>query len=595
MRLVPQAANVQCGSRQVPIGKTVTIILDPAALATTRYAAECLRTELARLFGAEAVILRDRDGARSSGVSVFLDDATGRLPTGRFPQLRDLPPPGEDGYLLGVFPLENAAVVRGHGGDGVIRGVFALARLAVSDDREYAWPEVLISDTPDLRMRFTRGILSDAGTSSGMTAEERLTTELDWWARWGLNYALLPLRLPQGAQEKQFDQWLVEAAHKRGMKVGVNLGGRSLCPSDGVQMDAYLSKAHRLIEMGCDFFLVLFDDLPRQRLGGHCERCIRRFGGSLAAEQRFILEAMYDVLSEAGPDHQLIWCPIYYSLGMTGYIGGAEGPDAYLSILGGSARVRQTFMFHCAFDRDFNTYLDAKGLKHRVWWYNGIRTDYYMVSREFDGYEGWGPRLRIPGLKDFHSFFPPFENGWLMPGYTSAKPSLHRCIAPTAQAARDEQSRTVIPRASWQELRHISDCMEGIYYCGASAPYHIALAGVFGTHPRLFDQQQAQEAILDAMFSRGGSQYAIPWENAYAQAQMVLARSQGVPLANDALTRIKGLVAQMETAERSLRDCAASGKPALPRSVVNGLLAEMGAWRARVRSLANITKGPEAR
>jgi hypothetical protein len=585
--LVPQAACARSGAGRLPIAKATTIIVDPSATATVRYAAGRLQAELARLFGIDAVILRQRDGLRVDGASIFVDDIAVRRVPERFARLRELPAPGEDGYRLGVFPQERTAVVLGHGGDGVIRGAFALAQLAMRNEGGCALPEVLISDTPEMHMRFTRGILSDQQSPLGTAPEERLTCELDWWARWGLNYALMPLRPTQGMQEQDgFARWCIEAAHERGMKVGVSLGGRSLCPSNAAQMDAYLSKARRLLALGCDFFLVLFDDLPRERLGGHCERCVRKFGGSLAAEQRFILEALADVLSEFGPDRRLIWCPTYYSLGMTGYIGGAEGPDAYFSALGASKRVGNAYMFHCAFDRDFNAYLDAKGLKHRIWWYNGIRTEYYMVSREFDGYEGWGPRLRIPGLKDFHSFFPPFENGWLMPGYTSADPSLHRCIAPLVPAARDAQSRTIIPRASWQELAHLPERMEGIYLCGASAAYHIALAGVFAAHPKLFDQQRSEEAVLDALFSRGASRYAVPWQRAYAQAQLLLARAQGGPLPTAAAARIKRLLAQMETLHRSLKEQVANGKPALPRSLVDGLLDAMDAWRSRISALA---------
>ncbi|HOW19202.1 MAG TPA: hypothetical protein PLC79_09210, partial [Phycisphaerae bacterium] len=466
--------------------------------------------------------------------------------------------------------------------------------LAARDGRGCFLPEALVSDTPDMRMRFTRGILSDLRLSSEMSAEERLTCALDWWARWGLNYAIIPHEATSPAQgQDRRTRWFVEAAHIRGMKAGASLGGRSLCPSDAAAMNAYLSRARHLLTLGCDFLLVLFDDLPRERLGGHCERCVRRFGGSLAAEQRFILEAVAEVLSEFGADRRLIWCPTYYSLGMTGYAGGAEGPDAYFSILGRSARVRQAYMFHCAFDRRFNAYLDAKGLKHRLWWYNGIRTAYYMVSRDFGDYQGWGPRLTIPGLKDFRSFFPPFENGWLMPGYDAADPSLHPCVAPLAQAARDEHGRTIIPRASWQELAHLPECMEGVYLCGASDPYAIALAAVFGAHPARFDQDRAQEAILDAIFSHGGSRYAVPWQRAYSQAQLLLARSQGRPLTSDGRAVIRKLLAEMEAMHQSLRQCVAGGKPALPGPVVESLLTEMRQWQARIDSLAAGTPGRE--
>ncbi|MGB9624543.1 MAG: glycoside hydrolase family 20 zincin-like fold domain-containing protein [Phycisphaerae bacterium] len=585
--LVPQAAWTQRGPGRLSITERTNIVLAPSAPATAHYAAQCLRAEFSRLFGIDMTVLPQRNGHGPEGISIFLNDADESPRPHGFARLRELPHAGEDGYQLGVLPAENAAVVLGHGGNGVIRGAFALAQLAADDGRGCFLPELLVSDTPEMRMRFTRGILSDLQLSSEMSAEERLTCALDWWARWGLNYAIIPHEATSAVQEQDRRiRWFVEAAHSRGMKAGASLGGRSLCPSDAAAMHDYLARARHLLTLGCDFLLVLFDDLPRERLAGHCQRCVRRFGGSLAAEQRFILEAVADVLSEFAADRRLIWCPTYYSLGMTGYIGGAEGPDAYFSILGRSARVRQAYMFHCAFDRRFNAYLDAKGIKHRVWWYNGIRTAYYMVSRDFGDYQGWGPRLTIPGLKDFRGFFSPFENGWLMPGYDSADPSLHPCLAPLAQAARDEHGRTIIPPASWRELAHLPECMGGVYLCGASDPYAIALAAVFGTHPARFDQDKAQQAILDAIFSRGGSRYAVPWQRAYSQAQLLLAHSQGRPLTADGRAAIRRLLAEMEAMHQSLRQCAAAGKAALPRPVVEGLLAEMRQWQARIDSLA---------
>jgi hypothetical protein len=582
--LVPGAAHVRSGPGRLPISGPVTIILRPDATGTAGYAAECLRGELNRLFGLEAIIAREPGNPRTDGVAVFVEDQTPQSSPDAVARFPDLPAPTEDGYLLGVFPEKRASLICGFGGNGVIRGVFALAGLTVAEGSGAAWPEGCISDSPDLRIRLTRDILASNRSSGTMTREQALTCELDWWARWGLNYALMPSGLAKDGQEPaRLVRWFVGEAHRRGMKAGVNLGGRSLCPSDPVEMDRYLSRARHLLDLGCDFFLVLFDDLPRDRLGGHCDRCIRDFGASLAAEQCHILESLDDVLQGAGSGGQLIWCPTYYSLGMTGYIGAAEGPDKYFTILGRSTRVRHTCMCHCAFDRQFCAYLDSKGLTNRIWWYNGIRTDYYMVSRAFDGYDMWGPPLRIPGLKDFRSFFSPFENGWLMPSFTSANTSLHPCVAPLVTAGRDERGRTVIPPSSWEELAHLPGCVQGLYLCSASTPYHIALAGIFAAHPALFDQERAQGAIADAVFSRGASRHVLAWQAAYARAQMLLARGRGRPLAAE----ITALTDKMGVSEKALRDCVAHGKPALPAPLPAALLDEMNAWRLKLLSLAS--------
>lgn len=590
--LVPPVNHVQNGPGRLAVTGPVTILLPPVDDAVASYAAKCLGEELNRLFGLQTSVVRQPYRPSTDETCVVINDQS-VLSSPLASMFRDLPERREDGYLLGVMPDERKIIVHGSRGNGVIRGVFALAGLLSVDGGGAAWPQVFISDTPDIRIRFARGIFPNKQSAGKMTQEQALTCELDWWARWGLNHALIPSGLTGGQEEQnRLIRWFVKEAHRRGMKAGANLGGRSLCPSDPAEMKQYIERARRLRDLGCDFFLVLFDDLPRDRLGGHCDRCVRAFGGSLAAEQRYILESLCELLPGAGDDLPIFWCPTYYSLGMTGYIGGPEDPDEYFTILGGSARVRQSYVFHCAFDREFNAYLDEKGLKNRIWWYNGIRTDYYMVSRTFDGYDMWGPPLRIPGLKDFQSFFSPFDNGWLMPSFTSADPSLHPCVAPLATAHRDNLGRTMIPQSSWEELAHLPERMEGLYLCSATTPYHIALAGIFAAHPSRFDQQRARAAIADAMFSRGAPQHVLAWQTGYARAQMILARSQERPLTLESNAEIISLTGEMEIGEKALQDCLARGRPALPASLAAALLDEMSAWRLKVRSLA--TSHPSA-
>lgn len=587
LRIIPPAAHVRSGPGRLPVSGPVSILLPAEADVVTDYAAESLSGELARLYDVQTATFRHPQRPSTGGVSVIVK----HLPSSPSAALPDefggVPEPGADGYLLRISPNEHRVVVCGYGGNGVIRGVFALTGLLSGDGNGAAWPEVLISDTPDMLIRFTRDIFANERSSGRMTRKQAHTCELDWWARWGLNHALIPSGLTKETeQQEQSVRWFIEEAHRRGMKAGANLGGRALCPSDPAEMEQYLSRARRLLDLGCDFLLVLFDDLPSNRLGGHCDRCIGAFGASLAREHRHILDSLCDLFPQPESDLPLFWCPTYYSLGMTGYIGAAEGPDEYFAILAQSSRVRRAFMFHCAFDREFNAYLERKGLRNRIWWYNGIRTDYYMVKREFDRYDMWGPPLRIPGLKDFQSFFSAFENGWLMPSFASANRSLHPCVAPLVTAGRDERGRTIVPKASLDELAHLGERMQGLYLCGATAPYHIAMAGIFAAHPPLFDQEPARKAVADAIFSRGSSPHALAWQTAYAAAQMLLARAQGRPLPKEDMTRILALTGEMETHERALLDCLARGKPALPPPVCAALLDDMTTWRLKVRSLA---------
>lgn len=586
---------MRTGPGRLGLSQGVLICPQVPSPAPVAHAAEYLRSELRRRFRIEAVVVDAAPGAADPRPRVILADAVDRTRLAKLTGITDMPTPDPDGYVVTVSADRRLAVVAGGGGVGVIRGAFALAQLAKMQPDGPAWLQATLSSTPELPIRMTRGILSGRRLSASMSREEADRCQFDWWARWGLNYTMLPSNAsgsPASREQEQYAAWYLRGAHDRGMKVGANLGGRSLCPSDADAMAAHLAKARRSLASGCDFLIVLFDDLPSTRTAGHCERCIQRFGGSLAREQRYILESLQEAVESFGPDRQLIWCPTYYSLGMTGYRHAAERPEAYFSILGDSPAVRKTWMYHCAFDRTFNAYLDGKGLTHRIWWYNGIRTPYYMVSRKFDGYEAWGPRLVIPGMKDFHSFFSSFENGWLMPTFAPADPSLHPCISPLVPAKRDAESRTMIPQASWDELHQIGKRMEGVYYCGGSTPYHIAMTGIFAISPQQFDSHEATTAVLQAMFGPAGVEPAIQWQEAYSQAQMILARAQGQPLVGEPLQTIHELTTSMAACESQLHTCIRSDAPALPQPVLNDLLDEMTDWCQRMRTLASGTPTP---
>jgi hypothetical protein len=586
-RFMPEPTMLQTGDQRMSLSGGIIIQTRSSAGNPAGLAAHYLRLELHRRVGVEVTVDASASSESAPRALIILADSTdpelGQLLAGA----ALIPMPGPDGYLVSVSPDRRLAVVVGTGGGGIIQGAFALAQWThINADGPY-WRQATFSQTPAMQIRIARSITFGHRKIDGMDEEALALAQLDWWARWGLNYTFLPSKA-RGEQPKEqvFARWYIREAHARGMKVGANMGGRSLCAADPNEMAAYAEKARRALLTGCDFVQVLFDDLPSTRTAGHCERCVERFGGSLAREQRHILESLQETVEQFGPDRKLIWCPTYYSLGMTGYRQAAEGPEAYFSILGQSPAVRRAWMYHCAFDREFNAYLDSKGLARRIWWYNGIRTPYYMVSREFDGFEGWGKRLVIPGVKDFQSFFSPFENGWLLPSYASADPSQHPCVAPLVPASRDAHERILIPRESWEELKQIGGRVDGIYYCGGTTPYHIAMTGLFAVCPERFDPRQAAEIVRAAMFGPAGGKLAGRWQEAYEECQLILARAEGRPLSGQALTKVQELIAAMAECESGLREENRTQAVGLPSPVLEALLDEMSDWQARVRTCA---------
>lgn len=571
-------------AERLDISSGVVITLPEHAPLPFVHAATCLQTELRQRYQVKAVLDSAPVSDSGSRVRVVFGLTDGTEPL--WPDAAPPPAPGPDGYALGVFPERRLAVLSAGTGNGAIRGAFALADLTLAQSAGAAWPRTLVSDTPELGIRFARTMFRRP-VPKGMTRQEAAQCELDWWSRWGLNTTLVPPQLDEpGSAGFEHARWYLQEARKRGMQVVANLGGRSLCAGDPKQMSTYLEKARRQLAFGYDGLVVLFDDLPSTRTGGHCERCIQVFGASLAREQRHILESLHRVLQEFGPDRKLVWCPTYYSLGMTGYIGAAEGPEAYFTTLAASPGVRGSWMFHCAFNRGFLEYLDNLGFTRRIWWYNGIRTQYYMVSRDLDGYDSWGPRLVIPGVKDLPSFFSPFENGWLMPGFRPADAALHRCVSPLAVASRDADDRVIIPPDSHTELREIGRHMDGAYFCGATTPYHTALMGLFATHPRAFDATTASRNVLVAMFGRRGGPAAEEWETAYGAAQLILARAQGIPLTGTAGDQFQKLIALMAVQERGLRTAIDEPARPLPSAVLTPLLDDMESTRHLLVSCA---------
>lgn len=588
--VLPRPQMLFAGKETVDLSGGVSIISRASAGVTGAYAAQCLSRELHRLFGIASTLgeatSREDDVAVHVVLAASHDPALAEL-LADAANAANAAMPGPGGYLMSIAPARRRAVVVGADGIGVVRGVFALANHARLEQGRPRWTRVLFTHTPDMPIRLTRGIFSGDRKPDDMDARDLERIQLDWWARWGLNHTFLPSDAKgDKIAQQDYARWYLREAHDRGMRVGVNLGGRSLCASDDDAVRTYVDEAARLLSTGCDFVQVLFDDLPSTRTAGHCKRCVKRFGGSLAREQRHILEALQEVVEGFGPEHRLIWCPTYYSRGMTGYRDAAEGPEAYFTILGASPAVRNAWMYHCAFDGAFTAFLDAKGLTRRIWWYNGIRTPYYMVNREFDGFEGWGRRLVIPGLKDFESFFSPFENGWLMPTFASADPSRHPCVAPLVTAKRDADERTLIPQSSWDELHQIASRYDGMYYCGASSPYHIAMSGIFAARPADFDQSRAARTVLAAMFGPAAVDAVINWQAAYERCQLILAKAEGKPLTEKSWLAVQDMTERMATREKQARAVVQTGVSALPLPVMEALLEEMTIWRKKVAAMA---------
>ena len=411
-------------------------------------------------------------------------------------------------------------------------------------DGKVSMPLGEVHDAPALAIRFSRGL----GGSEHLSRSEEAIQSLDWWARWRMNVAHVG-----GLPDPALKTFLAEA-HKRGIRVVRGLRVRNLCAADDRAVAKCAEEFRRFLELGGDGVSALWDDLPHDRCGGHCDRCRERFGtNSLPREIVHVLEAICDVAAQSRRQPLILWCPPHYSENRYREL----ADDTFFRVIGSSQKVRQqTQMYYCEFARDKTAILDRGGITNRVWWYNGLRTVYHVAHN-------WpcspDMKLTIPGVKSFDApDFARFEVGWK-----------------TGIGVRSDGTVILSPDTVWQDLRTLPARFQGFYPCTAGHPYHAAVSGLFAFSPRQFDQDEADRVVFRAMFGPGCAQPARAWSEAYVQFQVSLAQSAGSPFTDAQKADAQQRLERWRALSREVQACAGTRHSLLAPAMLKSALARM--------------------
>lgn len=225
------------------------------------------------------------------------------------------------------------------GGDavGCIHGGYSLMQLIDSDSSKVTIRACRVRDYPSVAVRSLRGVGESLGmklqvhtdsrylerrvTGDEVHPDELMLPCLDRLARNRINCYHILSGLANGPKLPERMQHLVEESHRRGIKVvggfrpvGAQQGDRSTfpCYCDEQHVEIVLGHVRQYIDAGCDFIYFMADDYYSDKLSGHCEKCIARFG-DLAGEQQFMLHQIVELANEMGMENrQILFCPTHY-------------------------------------------------------------------------------------------------------------------------------------------------------------------------------------------------------------------------------------------------------------------------------------------
>lgn len=420
-----------------------------------------------------------------------------------------------------------------------------LNSLVVRTDKQVRMPLGEKTGAPAFDIRFARKYKPFVDTGS---VKDAIPT-MDWWARWRSNVTNMSFR------PDSYTQKFLSEAHKRGIRVLISMDVRNTCASDDEAVAKLADRFKHFLEIGGDGMLALWDDLPNKRCDGHCEACKKRFGAKgLPSEIVHIMEAFCDVAEKHPGKEYVIWCPSHYNYGRYKEL----SDEDFFKVVGESAKIKSdTYMIttQCALDRV--AFLDNFGIKQRIWWYNGMRSVYAILSR-------WKPprsnrRLSIPNFKQFENAdFARFDSGEWM------------------DVDIGDNDKIKWPtQDKWENLRQAPERFQGYYFCGPTHPYHAAVSGLYSFSPKKFRQEEADELVFRAMFGSSSVKSARKWSDFYNELQVWLARNKNRPLSDEKRRQCVQLMENWRKARAEVEASVALGHILLPQDALKLAIEDM--------------------
>lgn len=397
------------------------------------------------------------------------------------------------------------------GGDavGCIHGGYSLMQLIDSDSGKVTINACRVRDYPTVAVRSLRGVGEALGmklqvhtdsrylgrkiTGDEIHPDELMIPCLDRLARNRINCYHLLSGLANGPKLPERMRHLVEESHRRGIKVvggfrpvGAQQGDRSTfpCYCDEQDVNIVLGHFRQYVEAGCDFIYFMADDYYSDKLDGHCDKCIARFG-DLAGEQQFMLHQIVELANERGMDNrQILFCPTHYD---------ARSPRDvdYLKTFNDDPKLKGIQLTF--------TYLTEDVIEERkqslpnltyALFYNGPRWLAYYCRQS--------PNTRgVLANSARNAMYFPIYYGWHAAQYSPTQ----GWFVNTTDAVR-RNFHEVIPGHTEDTtlLGNIANYSDSIF----KGPIEYALWGHYCWNPQVHDTKQSEVVVGDFLFGPGG-------------------------------------------------------------------------------------------
>jgi len=412
-------------------------------------------------------------------------------------------------------------IVAGEDSIGCIYGGYSLMQLITSDKNSVGIDLFSIRDYPSVNQRSLRGIGEYIGmklqlvskshylgrfvTATEIHDDQLMIPCLDWLAQNRINYfhvlaglkynSKLPSRLPH----------LVHEAHRRGIKivggfrpVGGGEGGEThpcYCKEEDIKK--VLGFYEQFLDAGCDAVYFMADDYEKDKLKGHCEKCIAKFGG-LAGEQQFILHKIIDLAHKKGlTDDDILFCPTFYDINRL--LSDRYKPFAakdYLNTFDKDPIINKILFTFTHSGDDIKRQKELfPNLRYSIF-YNGPRwlTYYFREPPELHNVleRFYHETVYFPIYYGWHAAQYEPRTGW----FIDTTDTVHRNFSFT------------IPNNTSLLMGNIANYADSIF----KGDIEYAMWGHYCWDPAEYDTRQSEIAIGDALFGEGNGQY-LAWIN----------------------------------------------------------------------------------
>lgn len=490
------------------IGLSPDIAFDAEASEPVRYATDVLRNALVNLGGNPSIVKPGEIKAGGRDAIVLGE----RKEWERLSLASDVKPQfsGEndkkDGFV--IQPVRHGertvVIIAGNGPRGVVYGATTFLQLlqrdasgkgAIQLARIEDWPQVPIRAHYVMSHRLGEAIGSWDNYALGkktipgeLMPKETRDYYLDWLVRHRTNMVYYETGHNVPLPEDLGD--LVKESHRRGLDIFAGIryiagGGDNktyLCYSDEKDVKTVMDIYKRYLDLGVDGVAYLADDIRKEHLNGHCERCIKQFGG-LAGEQIFMLKQIAGLAKERNlPLDRIYFCPTPYS-SFTALKNKADFKK-YFEAFTADEIGKQIPFFLTYFDKEqVQGFKKMFGLTY-LWWYNGPRPYHYWYRSK------WGS-IDYPAEADpmYYALF----YGWGGIEHKAGVPAPMEADARVKKVFVDIQKETDI---FWM--------CNGGYDGIVNYEYPHAIWGHYAWNPDAFDQAKSEKAIFEIIYGEEG-------------------------------------------------------------------------------------------